>query len=166
MSDMSNSTKDNGEHLLRSRFMFYIFAFMVFYGTHFIYKAEGIAFDIMAGTMGAALVYIIVSSIKRRTMKTENVLSQLLSYRKSEYKISALINWKDLWIWMVPLMVLPFLLYINDFPIDLLVFGGSFLTVITVIYLTEAYSSLSHFKQMDSYMNWESIARNSGQVKE
>jgi len=161
MSDPTRHTPQSAERNLSSRFGSYLFAIGVFYGAHFIYKAEGTAFDVLAGIMTSTLVYTLMKTFRHSWSSELVVMKQLISYKVAGYKLRGLLKIGEIWYWLVPLFVVPYLLYKNDYPINLIKFGVSFALAFIGIYLIELNRSLTFYKKMDKHINWESLSASS-----
>jgi hypothetical protein len=157
MSDPTRHTPQSAERNLSSRFGYYLFAIVIFYGAHFIYKAEGTAFDVLAGIMTSTLVSTLMQTVRQSLSTEQIIMKQLASYKASGYRLRSLLKIGDIWYWLVPVFVVPYLLYKNDFPIQLLKFGISFAVAFIGVYLVQMKRSLAFYKKMDKHINWESI---------
>ena len=157
MSDMSRSNKKTSEKNLASRFTSYLFAFALFFGAHLLYRTDGPAFDYLAGLMFAIFIYTVTHSVKRAINKKDAALEQIIGYRKAQYKMRNIFKGGNIWFWLIPIFILPFLLYQNGFPIELIKFGSAFFVGFIGIYLNDMRSSLAFYKQMDKHINWVSI---------
>ena len=157
MSDPTRQTPQSAERNLSARFGYYLFAIGIFYGAHFIYKAEGTAFDVLAGIMTSTLVSTLMKTVRQSLSTEQIIMKQLASYKASGYRLRNLLKIGDMWYWLVPVFVVPYLLYKNDFPIHLLIFGISFAVAFIGVYLFQMKRSLAFYKKIDKHINWESI---------
>jgi hypothetical protein len=157
MSDPTKHTAKSAERNLSGRFGSYLFALGVFFGAHLIYKAEGAAFDILAGFMASTLVASVMKISRQSIVGQATLMEQLKSYRRVDYKLSGLFNGRDLLFWAAPVLIAPYLLYKNDYPIQLLRFGISFIVGYAGLYIYEINRALEFYSRMDKYIDWGSL---------
>lgn len=157
MSDVGSLTAKDRERSKAFRMVTYFSVFIFFIGANFAYRLQGAAFDFASGFVFAIFIYSVVGYLKGWKKYNRLALLQLISYRNADYKLTNLFKGTGIWYVVVPILAMPFLLYVSDFPIQLVRFGASFLVGYLGIYVCEIAKTLNFYREFDQYVNWEKI---------
>jgi len=151
MSDLTASSQKS----LSNRFASYLFAFALFFGVNTIYRRNDFLFDPAVGLMFGVFIYWTTMVFRQLISKFDSSLEQLIIYRNSGFKMRDLLKNGNFWTWIVPILILPYLLYKNDFPVRLITFGIGFFAGLVGAYLVRTYQSIRFYKKMEKYINWD-----------
>ena len=147
------------ERSLASRFFYYVLALLLFAGVTLVYRSDNPTFDVVSGLLIGLLIYAILRMLNRASLKDAVMLSELKKMRDRKYLMSQYFRLSNVLAWVVPILILPYLLYQSDYPRSLIKFACGFFTSIILAYVQDFHATLSFYKGIDAYIDWEKIDR-------